>query len=649
MFLKSVRIENFKCIEASDTFPLKSVTCLVGKNEAGKSALIQALYKLNPDVAEEGNFDPLIEYPRRKWSKYKERHETDPDNVLTTEWEVDEEDIKALEQTLGPNTLKNKIVTISKGYDNKQYWNLKIDEQQVINNYLKDAKMYKRELSQLRGLRKVADLISKLKASKSLSERQSKLLETLQKNFPDGNPVRKAINILVENLPTFLYFAEFYKMLGKVSMEDLTTRKSEDSLEMPHRIFIALLDLVGTSPEEMNSIGKFDELVAELEAVSNRLSQEIFEYWSQNRYLEVDFHFAHARRKDPPPYNKGWVFHTRIKNRRHGVTVSFEERSAGFTWFFSFLVWFSQVKKNYGEKLIILLDDPGLSLHARAQADLLRYIKEKLSPHYQVIYTTHSPFMIDPDNLLNVRTVEDVVTKEEEILGTKVGDKVLATDPDTLFPLQAALGYDITQTLFVGKHNLLVEGPSDLLYLRWFSRELQEMGKETLDPRWVIVPCEGISKIGSFMRLFGSSELNVAVLTDYHKGLKSKVRSLKESEVLRAGHVFSAEMFVDGDEADIEDLLGRDLYITLINECYSLDESQKLPDVKPTDEPVRVLLEVENHFKTLPIEFDHYTPAVFLTENTARFRSILPKHDEVLRRFEKLFKDLNELLPGAHA
>lgn len=648
MFLRSVRIENFKCIEDSEAFSLKPVTCLVGKNEAGKSALIQALYKLNPDVAAEGSFNPLLEYPRRKWSQYKERHETNPDNVLTTEWELNEEDIKALEQLLGPKTLKDKIVTISKGYNNQRQWILKIDEQQVISNYLNDAKLYKRELNQLKGIRTVADLMSKLKANDSLSERQSKLLNTLQKNFPNGDPVSKAINhILAGNLPTFIYFAEFYKMLGKVSMEDLTKRKSEDRLEMPHRIFMALLDLVGTSPEEMNTIGKFEELKAELEAVSNRLSQEIFEYWSQNKYLEVDFDFAHARPQDPAPYNTGWVFHTRIKNKRHGVTVSYEERSAGFTWFFSFLVWFSQVKKNYGEKLIILLDDPGLSLHARAQADLLRYIKQKLSPHYQVIYTTHSPFMIDADNILNVRTVEDVVTKEEEILGTKVGDEVLATDPDTLFPLQAALGYDITQTLFVGKHNVLVEGPSDLLYLKWFSRELHEMGKECLDRRLVIVPCGGISKIGSFVRLFGSSELNVVVFTDYHKGLKSKVRSLKESKILRAGRVFSADMFVDGDEADIEDVLGRDLYITLVTECYSLDESHQLPDVKPADAPVRVLLEVGNHFKALPIEFDHYTPAVFLTENTARFRSILSNHDDVLRRFEKLFKDLNRVLLGA--
>jgi len=645
MFLRNVRIENYRCIEDSTSFSLQPVTCLVGKNEAGKSAVIQALHKLNPVVPEEGIFEPLIEYPRRKWSKYKERHETNPDNVLTTEWELAEGDIKALEQKLGPNALKNNMVTISKGYNNKQYWRVEIDEQQVVTNILQNTKLYKREFDQLKGLRTVTDLINELKAKGALSERQSKLLATLQKSFPDGNSVREAINILGENLPTFLYFAEFYKMLGKVSMDDLTKRKSEDRLETPHRIFIALLDLVGTSSEELDSIGRFEELVAELEAVSSRLSQEIFEYWSQNRYLEVDFHFAHARPEDPPPFNEGWVFHTRIKNRRHGVTVSFDERSAGFVWFFSFLVWFSQVKKNYGEKLIILLDDPGLSLHARAQADLLRYIKERLSPHYQVIYTTHSPFMIDPDNLLNVRTVEDVVTKEEKILGTKVGDKVLGVDPDTLFPLQAALGYDITQTLFVGKHNLLVEGPADLLYLKWFARELREKGKESLDKRWVLTPCGGIGKIGPFMRLFGSSKLNVAVLTDYHTGIKKKVRSLVESEVLKAGHVFSAEMYIEGDEADLEDILGRHLYISLVNKCYSLDESQQIPYKKPRDAPERVILEVESHFKTLPITFDHYTPAVFLTENTAELRKALPKLDEALRRFERLFKDINSILP----
>lgn len=197
---------------------------------------------------------------------------------------------------------------------------------------------------------------------------------------------------------------------------------------------------------------------------------------------------------------------------------------------FSFLVWFSQLKKVYGKNLIILLDEPGLTLHGKAQADLLRYINDKLKPYHQVIYTTHSPFMIDPDNFLGIRTVEDVISG-----GTKVGDRVFSTDADTIFPLQAALGYEITQTLFIGKHTLLVEGPSDLLYLKWFSNELKNQGRTYLDPRWTIAPCGGIDKFGSFIALFGGNKLDVAILADFADGQKKKVRDLKESSILKEG------------------------------------------------------------------------------------------------------------------
>jgi predicted ATP-dependent endonuclease of OLD family len=122
--------------------------------------------------------------------------------------------------------------------------------------------------------------------------------------------------------------------------------------------------------------------------------------------------------------------------------MDFDERSAGFTWFFSFLVQFSQVKKKFGN-VIILLDEPGLSLHGKAQADLLRFIDEELKPHHQVIYTTHSPFMVPADKLATVRTVEDVVIEKEdkeiEVHGTKISTDVLKVDRDTLFPLQCGV------------------------------------------------------------------------------------------------------------------------------------------------------------------------------------------------------------------
>ena len=115
--------------------------------------------------------------------------------------------------------------------------------------------------------------------------------------------------------------------------------------------------------------------------------------------------------------------------------------------------------------VIILLDEPALGLHAKAQKDFLRFIEERLAKRCQVICTTHSPFLIQPDHLERARLVED---KGRET-GSVTASGVLTADRDTLFPLQAALGYDIAQHLFIAKDNLVVEGPSDFLFMQTIS------------------------------------------------------------------------------------------------------------------------------------------------------------------------------------
>jgi predicted ATP-dependent endonuclease of OLD family len=138
-------------------------------------------------------------------------------------------------------------------------------------------------------------------------------------------------------------------------------------------------------------------------------------------------------------------------------------------------VKFAQVKDE-ATPVVLLLDEPGLTLHGKAQADLLRYFKEKLAPYHQIIYSTHSPFMVPADDLASVRIVQDQVEMKglrRVPIGTKVRSDVLTRDPDTLFPLQGALGYEITQSLFVGKHTLLVEGPGDILYIQALSDALK--------------------------------------------------------------------------------------------------------------------------------------------------------------------------------
>jgi predicted ATP-dependent endonuclease of OLD family len=191
------------------------------------------------------------------------------------------------------------------------------------------------------------------------------------------------------------------------------------------------------------------------------------------------------------------------------VSVPFDERSRGFVWFFSFLAYFTNLEQASDSDLILLLDEPGLSLHARAQEDLLRLIDERLAPSHQVIYTTHSPFVVSAGHPDRVRTVID-----QDKVGTKVSTDIFKADEDTAFPLLAAMGIELTQTLFVGQNKLLLEGPSDLIYCDVLTEALALQERVGLDPRWVKVPIGGAGKLSTFAALLGAHKLNVAVIVD---------------------------------------------------------------------------------------------------------------------------------------
>ena len=158
-----------------------------------------------------------------------------------------------------------------------------------------------------------------------------------------------------------------------------------------------------------------------------------------------------------------------------------------------------------GDNLVLLLDEPGLSLHASAQADLLRFI-EDLSIDHQVIYSTHSPFLINPSRLDRVRTVTD--TSE----GSVISDMIMENDPDTLFPLQAAIGFDISQNLFNNKRNLLVEDPADLILLNLMSGTLKSLSRTGLREGVSIIPIGGLEKLATFLLLLKSARNNMVCL-----------------------------------------------------------------------------------------------------------------------------------------
>jgi predicted ATP-dependent endonuclease of OLD family len=571
MKLTKVRVQNYRSVEDSEEFDIGDLTCLVGKNEAGKTALLSAIRGLKP--AQSFEFDETVDYPRRFSTRFDERHPEGSAEVIRTWWHLDDSDKAAVEKQFGAGVLVSDTFQAHFGFrydDDSRIWDIEIDQARCLDNLANKHALDATERNVLHGIHDGAAADKALSALAERTTKQESLLNDIKKNRKSSFTLG-AIDLLAARQPKFFFTSHFERMSGMVSIQKLQQDKQNKTVSVGDRIFLDFLEYAGTTLEELLETDRREALKAMCEAASNDITDEIFQFWSQNNALEVVIEIDTARQNDPAPFNTGMVADIRIRNTNHKATLPLSERSAGFVWFFSFLAQFKQLKKTSGNS-IILLDEPGLTLHGKAQGDLLRYIVERLLPDHQVIYTTHSPFMVPIDRLVDVRIVEDVVIEEKgkrpEVKGTKVRSNVLEVNDDTLFPLQGALGYEVTQSLFIGANTLLVEGPSDILYLQVLSQALIKRGREGLSNKWALCPSGGIDKIAPFVRLFGGNGINVAVLSDIANGDKTKIESLKKAEILKAGHFFTCADFLDQSEADVEDLFEGGLFIEMLNGSY---------------------------------------------------------------------------------
>jgi len=653
MKLIKARVTNFRSVEDSGSFEIDQVVCLVGKNEAGKSALLQALAALNPHPLTPQTLEKERDYPRRHLVSYAERHgDKKPAVAIDTEWTLDDKERTEIDDLLGVGTVAD-VIKIRRCYGEPFEHYDSLNYAPAIKHFLSRFELSEEESSHLNGASTTSELHERIKALPTPTEAQRLLGAFIEK---EGHAMLQLQKFLAAKLPRFMYVSSYDRMDGNVQIEEIANLKAQNQLSQEqHRgkaLFLEFLQYAGVSMDSLRQQRTFETYNSLLEAASNHITDQILEFWTQNPDLTVNVKLSPGMADDPPPFNSGTVARARIHNGLHRVETPFSERSAGFVWFFSFLVKFAQVK-NEAAPVILLLDEPGLTLHGKAQADLLRFFDEKLAPHHQVIFSTHSPFMVPAGNLASVRVVQDVVEVKGHRrlpLGTKVRDDVLTQDPDTLFPLQAALGYELTQSLFVGENTLLVEGPGDILYIQALSDALRRRKRISLDPRWTICPAGGIDKIRPFASLFGSNNLNIAVLSDQAKGDKRKVEDLRKSEILKAGQFYTMADLLSRDEADIEDLFSPGLFVQVLNGTYELPKNEALTE-KKLDEAdkatTRLVKKAEAYFKLLPESIpmlDHFAPAAWLVRNAALLDATTTDVEETLTRAEAVFKTFNGVL-----
>lgn len=654
MKLTKVRITEFQSIQDSTEFEIDDVTCLVGKNEAGKTALLKALYRLNPINTEDGNFDVTMDYPRQIMIDYEAEVESghrEPAQVVQATYALEQDDIAAVQKVFGPKCLKDEepTVTLCKGYSNKRaFKGLNVDTEATLNHLVKAAGLPETLIENL--LAKKAKGMMEIFESAEYphTDDLNQLKDKIRRISESGASNVIYSEILRGRIPKFLYFDEYYQMKGQDNIDALKSRWDNNYLENSDYPLLGLIDRAGLNLDQLTNYRQTEALSAKLEAAGNSLTRRVLPYWSQNQHLRMKFDIRQALPADPPGMTSGMNIWGRVENTKHNVSTLLGTRSRGFIWFFSFLAWYSKLRQE-GENLILLLDEPGLSLHAKAQGDLLRYFEEELEPHHQLIYTTHSPFMIDPKRFDRVRIVQDLSIESksgdlsDEQQGTKVTTEVLEATADSLFPLQGALGYDLYQTLFIGPNNLVVEGVSDLLYIQIISALLQERGKEGLSSDWTLTPVGGSDKVPTFVALIGAqSQLNVAVLIDFQKRDRQKIENLYKKKLLKKNQIFTYADFVTSTEADIEDMFDVEFYLQLVNDTFEicLTASNLLAG------PPRIVKRIEQYLQDNPLPngktFNHYQPASYFSTNIESLKSKLDEPQ--LDRFQKAFDALNALL-----
>lgn len=630
--LKSVTINKYKSIETEQTFEVEpDVTVLVGKNESGKTAILEAISKSNSYRNE--RLDAKFDFPRKEKKRY-DKAGADVTSIRCT-YCLTEASRAEIQAAMGDSTLISCEVFHTTSYQNpngdfdplslcsERFFNFKFQEHDIRDSN------FKQKVLSARQVRDIELLVSRSKKGKI-----ARFLTDVRGILHSGEDIDASLssyvlkNWIEPHLPKFLYYDEYYALPSKVKIPDIrSASSSEKTLETAK----ALFELADINIDQLLQDNDYEGYKSELEATGVDITLKLFKYWTTNTNLRVDFDIDRQRDdygNDVP------ILMIRVFSNKYLMSLPLGSRSKGFNWFFSFLVWFSKIQVDSSSSYILLLDEPGLNLHASAQADLLHFIQD-LAAEYQVIYTTHSPFMVESDKLHKVRTVLETET------GTRISNSVQEKDPDTLFPLQAALGYDIAQNLFVAKNNLLVEGVSDLAYLQSVSSILGTTGREPLREDITIVPVGGLSKVATFISLLRGQQLYLACLLDSFTNQKGKQRvdDLVRDKIIREKNIRFFDEFTDSDSryAEIEDLFEPQEYLKLYNQAFNLQDDLEIAALDNHEN--RIVKRIQKHIGK---RYNHHRPAEYLAGLGADSDDF---SDATLDRFENMFTAINKLFP----
>lgn len=606
MRLVKVHIQNYRSIIDSGEIEIEKIkTILVGINEAGKTALLKAIHQLNPssDIEE---VSLLKDFPRALYADHIKGHSIEDissDTILITgKFCLENSDISVINSSF-PEIKEltqidlTKILLVKEVYYQGSSIELENFERFTYGAIKKEILRLNEALSNYQNTEQlIQDINSIIQKAKGdyyyIGESNSKSLKDLiekaeikidEDNEKELTRISKILNILNQNLlysklvnhlssklPKFVYFNNYTKVRPRIHLERLAQRQENHQLEDKYYDYgnISLLKFLDYTARELANLGKvnegqndielytrsLDDRFHRLNAASIKLSRSIQEIWNPNNQKDEASNLEIVA--------DGQYLKVVVSDQT-GAKVELDQRSEGFQWMVSFFIVFeSQADHDY-KNCILLLDEPATSLHALKQKEFIKTIS-KLAEKNQTIYTTHSPFMISQDELDLVRIVE----LTDRAIGTKVNNKIVSNDPAALFPLQEALGYNLAQSMFTAKKNVLLEGLTDL----WYLEGINSLLDKNLDSNIALLPVGTSAKISYYASMLSNNDLKtVALLDSDTAGEKAAtqetvINSLGAKNILRTKEFLNREI----KNSEIEDII-RETLAKIFHSEYGIE------------------------------------------------------------------------------
>ncbi|MBS7576120.1 MULTISPECIES: AAA family ATPase [unclassified Enterococcus] len=606
MKLEKVTLKNYKSFGESTNLYLgkENVVSIIGKNESGKSNLLDGLSILS-----------FTSIPNEYTNFHKtNRSLSEESTILTILLSSNANETKLLDVKTTNTKLifssDNKIVTIKlleggivEYFEKKEFEKLlfKIEEpvknnQVTLSNQISD---YKLKINHLKN------------ANKFILKNYKSHLEWLKNNIGEKleNTAKKEYFNLIDQ--TLSYFKKCYILLPKFfKYKEINFKNSYvlnddffNGIETKNPEIVTFLNAINIKITDLKMAIRTDGVGSDMrDKISDAVKEKIEKPFGKFYTVE-------------PIRIKTEIFPTSLSIQINSGSgnMHLSERSNGLKWYLGFFISLlanGLINKN----VVFLIDEPGTRLHVEAQKKLLELFNDGfiIGKNNQIIYTTHSPFMIDKNNVNSIRVVEKI-KGQSKILKVYSDDIDRASRLETLSPLLNAIGMSLSDNIGfdVSKVNIITEGISDYIYLSAMKYLLNA-------DECVVIPGNGADNLELMaMILWGWGLKFAAIFDDDRKGrnsAKKLMTKFNENSITHfpnQSNVISINInFSDDRDDTIEKLISEKDYELLGMKYNQIDKNSKQNKIllahnfynKIVKENVEISDETTNNFNQI---FEH--------------------------------------------